>query len=175
MFSSTLIILLLPMYYLNKMIQTREKLAFSAIIVFLLLPIISPFLNKLWHAFTEPNCFNYRYSFTLIFTLILMGAREFQNKEYCKKWHFAVSGICFTFVTIFELIFLKKGYLVLDRFSVTIQSIALSCLVYLLMLCITYMYFNKKDFRKAMFVLLFVVVIFDLLIGAKSGQNNDDK
>ena len=26
-----------------------------------------------------------------------------------------------------------------------------------------------------MFVLLFVVVIFDLLIGAKSGQNNDDK
>ena len=139
MFSSTLIILLLPMYYLNKNIKAREKLAFSAIIIFLLLPIISPFLNKLWHAFTVPNCFNYRYSFTLIFTLILMGAREFQNKEYCKKWHFAVSGLCFTFVTILEIIFLKKGYLVLDRFSVSIKSIILSCFVYLLMLCITYM------------------------------------
>lgn len=174
-FSSTLIILLLPMYYLNKKINVREKLAFSAIIVFLLLPIISPFLNKLWHAFTVPNCFNYRYSFTLIFTLILMGAREFQNKEYCKKWHFAVSGICFTFVTIFELIFLKKGYLVLDRFYVTMQSIALSCIVYLFMACITYMYFNKKNLRNASALMILVVVIFDLLIGAKSGQNNDDK
>ena len=175
MFSSTLIILLLPMYYLNKNIKAREKLAFSAIIIFLLLPIISPFLNKLWHAFTVPNCFNYRYSFTLIFTFILMGARELQNKEYCKKWHWVVSAMLFAILTLVEIIFLEKGYLVLDRFSVTIQSIALSCLVYLLMLCITYMYFNKKDFRKAMFVLLFVVVIFDLLIGAKSGQNNDDK
>ncbi len=174
-FSSTFIILLLPMYYLNKKINVHEKLAFSAIIVFLLLPIISPFLNKLWHAFTVPNCFNYRYSFTLIFTLILMGAREFQNKEYCKKWHFAVSGICFTFVTILEIIFLKKGYLVLDRFSVTMQSIALSCIVYLFMACITYMYFNKKNLRNASALLLLVVIIFDLLVGAKSGQNNDDK
>lgn len=174
-FSSTLIILLLPMYYLNKKINMHEKLAFSAIIIFLLLPIISPFLNKLWHAFTVPNCFNYRYSFTLIFTLILMGAREFHNKEYCKKWHFAVSGLCFTFVTILEIIFLKKGYLVLDRFSVSIKSIILSCFVYLLMLCITYMYFNKKNLRKTWALLLLVVIIFDLLIGAKSGQNNDDK
>lgn len=173
-FSSTFIILLLPMYYLNKKINVREKLAFSAIIVFLLLPIISPFLNKLWHAFTVPNCFNYRYSFTLIFTLILMGARELQNKDYCKKWHFAVSGICFTFVTILEIIFLKKGYLVLDRFSVTMQSIALSFLVYLFMACITYMYFYKKNLKKASALLLLVVIIFDLLISAKSGQNNDD-
>ncbi len=174
-FSSTFIILLLPMYYLNKKINVREKSAFSTIIIFLLLPIISPFLNKLWHAFTEPNCFNYRYSFTLIFTFILMGAREFQNKEYCKKWHFAVSGICFTFVTILEIVFLKKGYLVLDRFSVTMQSIALSCIVYLFMACITYMYFYKKNLRNASALMILVVVIFDLLIGAKSGQNNDDK
>ena len=173
-FSSTLIILLLPIYYLNKKINMREKLAFSAIIIFLLLPIISPFLNKLWHAFTVPNCFNYRYSFTLIFTFILMGAREIQNKEYSKKWHFAISGVCFVFVNLLEFIYAKKGYLVLDRFSVTMQSIALSCLVYLFMLCITYMFFYKKNLRKAMFVLLLVVVIFDLLIGAKSGQNNDD-
>ena len=174
-FSSTFIILLLPIYYLNKKINMHERLDFSAIIIFLLLPIISPFLNKLWHAFTVPNCFNYRYSFTLIFTLILMGAREFQNKKYCKKWHFVISGLCCTLITLLEIIFFKKGYLVLDRFSVTMQSIALSCLVYLLMLCITYMYFCKKNLRKAMFVLLLVIVIFDLLIGAKSGQNNDDK
>ena len=37
------------------------------------------------------------------------------------------------------------------------------------------MYFFGKNLKKASFVLLAVVVVFDLLIGAKSGQNNNDK
>ena len=174
-FSSTLIILLLPMYYLNKNISPREKIGFTAVIIFLLLPIISPFLNKVWHAFTTPNCFNYRYSFTLIFTLILMGVRVFQNKEFCKKWHFVISILIFGVLSLIEIVFLKKGYLVSDNYTVTIESIALSCLIYIFFVCATYMYFFGKNFKKASFVLLAVVVVFDLLIGAKSGQNNNDK
>lgn len=174
-FSSTLITLLLPMYYLNKNILRKEKFAFTAIIIFLFMPIISPFLNKVWHAFTTPNCFNYRYSFTLIFTLILMGTREFQNKEYSKKWHFLISFLVFVVLSLSEIIFLKKGYLVSDNYTVSMESIALSFFIYLLMLCLTYIYFFCKNLKKESFVLLFIVVVFDLLIGAKSGQNNNDK
>ena len=82
MFSSTLIIVLIPMYYLNKKILLREKIIYSAIIIFMLMPIISPFLNKLWHGFTTPNCFNFRYSFALIFVTIIMAFREYQNIKY---------------------------------------------------------------------------------------------
>lgn len=174
-FSSTLITLLLPMYYLNKNICKREKFAFTTVIIFLLLPIISPFLNKMWHAFTVPNCFNYRYSFTLIFTLILMGARVFQNKKYCNKWHFLISLIFFGVLSLVEIVFMKKGYLISDNYIVTMESVGLSFFIYLLLICITYMYFGDKNFKKASFVLLFIVVVFDLLIGAKSGQNNNDK
>ena len=174
-FSSTLTILLLPMYYLNKNISVREKLGFTAVIIFLLLPIISPFLNKLWHAFTTPNCFNYRYSFTLILILILIGAREFQNKEYCEKWHFVVSFMIFGVLSLIEIILLKNGYLVSDNYTINIESITLSFFIYLLLMCITYMYFFCKNLKKACFVLMSVVVVFDLLIGAKSGQNNNDK
>ena len=174
-FSSTLITLLLPMYYLNKNICKREKFAFSSIILFLLLPIISPFLNKMWHAFTVPNCFNYRYSFALIFILILMGARVLQNNEYCKKWHFLISSIIFGVLTLTEIIFLRKGYLVSDNYTVINESIVLSFFVYLLLMCITYIYFFCKNLKKESFVLIFIVVVFDLLIGAKSGQNNNDK
>ena len=174
-FSSTLIIVLLPMYYLNKNISPREKIGFTVVIIFLLLPIFSPFLNKVWHAFTTPNCFNYRYSFALIFILILMGARKFQNKEYSKKWHFAISILIFGVLSLIEIVFLKKGYLVSDNYTVTIESIALSCLIYIFFVCATYMYFFGKNLKKASFVLLAVVVVFDLLIGAKSGQNNNDK
>lgn len=174
-FSSTLTIFLLPMYYLNKNIKAREKWAFTIIVVFLLLPIVSPYLNKLWHVFTVPNCFNYRYSFTLVFILILMGARELQNKEYCKKWHFGASISVFAFLTVIEIFFLKKGYLVSDNYAVTMESIALSCLIYAFMIAISYMYFYKKDLKDASFILLLVVIIFDLMIGAKSGQNNNDR
>ena len=174
-FSSTLIILLLPMYYLNKKISTREKIGFTAVIVFLLLPIISPFINKLWHAFTTPNCFNYRYSFTLMFILILIGAREFQNKEYCAKWHFAISFIIFGLLSIVEIIFLKKGYLFSDNYTVSIESIAFSCLIYIFMFCSTYLYFYNKTFKETGLILIFVIVLFDLIIGARSGQNNNDK
>ena len=174
-FSSTLIILLLPMYYLNKNISPREKIGFTVVIIFLLMPIISPFLNKMWHAFTTPNCFNYRYSFTLIFILILMGAREFQNKDFCKKWHFVISILIFWGLSLVEIFFFKNGYLVSDNYTVTIESITLSCLIYIFLLCATYMYFFCNNLKKASFVLLVIVVIFDLLIGAKSGQNNNDK
>lgn len=174
-FSSTLITLLLPMYYLNKNICKREKFVFTAIIIFLLLPIISPFLNKVWHAFTVPNCFNYRYSFTLILILILMGARVFQNKEFCKKWHFLISLIIFGVLSLVEIIFMKKGYLIADNYIVTMESIGLSCFVYFLLMLLTYMYFFCKNLKEASFVLLLVVVVFDLIIGAKSGQNNNDK
>ena len=171
-FSSTLTILLFPMYYLNKNISVREKLGFTAIIIFLLMPIISPFSNKLWHAFTVPNCFNYRYSFTLIFILILIGARVLQNKEYCMKWHFLISFLIFGGLSVVEIIFLKKGYLVSDNYTVTVESIALSCFVYLLLMCTTYMYFFCKNLKDVSIVLLVIVVVFDLLIGAMSGQNN---
>ena len=184
MFSSTLIIVLLPMFYLNRKISRREKIGFTIIIAFLLLPIISPFFNKLWHCFTIPNCFNYRYSFTLIFTTILMGAREFQNREYTEKWHFLVSLLVFSILTIIETIFLKKGYLQSDNYTVEMSSIIVSCAVYFIMLGIVYILFlSEKNViswihpnnHVIIKIFLTIIVITDLLIGAKSGQNNNDK
>ena len=112
--------------------------------MFLLLPIISPFLNKLWHCFTTPNCFNYRYSFTLILTLILIAAREFQNKEHSEKWHFFISGLVFTILTAIEIIFMKKGYLKSDNYAVSINSIILSCYIYITMFVLTYILFKNN-------------------------------
>ena len=169
-FSSTLTLVLLPMYYLNENIRNREKYAFTIIIFFLLLPIISPFFNRLWHCFTIPNCFNYRYSFTLIFTLILMSAREFQNKEYSKKWHYLVSLLVFIMLTLIEILCLNKGYLQSDGYTVSMHSILISCIIYIIMYFICFIPWQRWSY----YVLL-LVVILDLLIGAKSGQNNNDK
>ena len=150
MFSSTLILVLMPMYYLNKKISRREKFAFSCIVVFLLMPVVSPFLNKVWHAFTTPNCFNYRYSFTLIFTLIIMAFREYQNKNGTEQKDFAVSFGVFALLTIIEIILLKNGYLESDGYTVSISSIVLSCIIYLIMLILTYIIYFKPPKKTAL-------------------------
>ena len=175
MFSSTLVNLLIPLYYLNKKINKKEKFTFSAIIVFLLLPIISPFLNKLWHAFTIPNCFNYRYSFTLILLLITMAVREYQKKDGTIKKHFYSSGAIFFILTSIEIFFMKNGFLESDGYTVSINSIIISCCMFVLMFIFLYIIYFYKKYKKFAVFLLFFVTIIDLLIGAKSGQNNNDK
>ena len=191
MFSSTIILILFPLYYLNKNIKKKEKIVFTCVLVFLLLPIISPFLNRLWHCLTIPNCFNFRYSFILIFLSILMGAREFQNIKYSKKKDFVISFLIFVLLTLIEIVFNKKGYLVSDGYSVTMFSIYLSCIVYILMFVLLFIIYilklkektideeikkekqNRFDFIT--FILLVLMIIADLLISARSGQNNNDK
>ena len=175
MFSSTLVNLLIPLYYLNKKINKKEKFTFSVIIVFLLLPIISPFLNKLWHAFTIPNCFNYRYSFTLILLLITMAVREYQKKDGTIKKHFYSSGAIFFILTSIEIFFMKNGFLESDGYTVSINSIIISCCMFVLMFIFLYIIYFYKKYKKFAVFLLFFVTIIDLLIGAKSGQNNNDK
>lgn len=177
MFSSTLIILLLPMYFLNSKISKREKIGYSIVIIFLVLPIVSPFLDKLWHCFTVPNCFNYRYSFTLIFIMVLIGAREFQNKRGTKKKDFLFTLIIFFLLTIIELIFKQKGYLELDGYIVSYKSILVSIVIYLTFFAIVYyLYFvNSKSKKNIVFLVLIFVIMIDLLVGANSGQNNNDR
>ena len=177
MFSSTIVIALLPMYYLNKNIIKKEKIAFSCIIVFMLLPIISPFLNKVWHGFTEPNCFYYRYSFTLIFSTIIMAFREYQNIEYSKKKHYIISVLFFTILTIIEIVLNMQGYLESDGYKVTYSGIIISCIIYLLLIMILYLLNNVKNnkIKTILKIVLFILIIIDLLIGAKNGQNNNDK
>ncbi len=174
-FSSTLVLLLIPTYYLNKNIKLKEKLVFSIIIIFLLMPIISPFINKLWHGLATPNCFNYRYSFVLIFTLILMTFRAYQNKEKLKKSHMYITMLVFFVLTLVEVIIKKLGYLTSDGYEVSYQSIILSCAIYLAMWIITFIIINQKKKREIFNILLVIIIIIDLLIGASHSIINNDK
>lgn len=174
-FSSTIILLLLPTYYTNKKIKLREKVAFSCIVIFLLLPIVSPFLDKMWHGFARPNFFNYRYSFTLIFTLIIMAFRAYQNRDSIKKLHMFFSFIIFFVLTLIEVIIKKQGYLASDGYEISYSSIIISCVIYIAMWVLLFILNNLKKHKKILDILLVLVVIVDLLIGASHSAVNNDK
>ena len=84
-FSSTLTLILLPLYFTNKNISKKSKILSVLLIIFMALPVISPILNKIWHGMTTPNCFYYRYAFCLIFYINMIAYQDYINIEKISK------------------------------------------------------------------------------------------
>ena len=64
-----------------------------------------------------------------------------------------------------------NGFLEADGFCIEEKSIIISCVIYLIMWFATFGIYKNK---KALSLILLLIVIVDLLIGAKSGQRNND-
>ncbi len=80
-FSGTLTILLLPVYYLNKKIGWKEKALTSVVCAAVIASMYIAPIDLFWHGMQAPNWLNYRYSFVLSFMLIYMAARTFNDLE----------------------------------------------------------------------------------------------
>lgn len=64
--------LLIPLFYLNKKINIRIKLAYFIPLFFMLLCFLLPQLDFIMHGFHVPNDLPYRYSFLYIFVLTIL-------------------------------------------------------------------------------------------------------
>lgn len=72
-------LILLPIYFLSKKITSREKIASLAMISVLVLSLILKPLDLIWHGFSMPNWLNSRYSFLLVFVLLVIAYKAFGN------------------------------------------------------------------------------------------------
>ncbi len=80
-FSGTLTLILLPVFFLIKQISPRRKLAFGAIIGFYVFSFNSSTIDLIWHGFQRPNWLNYRYSFVFCFIIILAAYLALEHIE----------------------------------------------------------------------------------------------
>ena len=78
-FSGTLTILLLPIYYVNKKIGWKEKALTTVVCAAVIISMYIAPIDLFWHGMQAPNWLNYRYSFVLSFMLIYMAARTFDD------------------------------------------------------------------------------------------------
>lgn len=94
-------LILVPVYFVSKRIETREKLAsFGFIAVFVLSFIIRP-LDLIWHGFQAPNWMNYRYSFMLCFFLLVLAYKGFGNlKSVGEKFVLGASAFVILLATV---------------------------------------------------------------------------
>ena len=68
-------------YFTDNEISKKEKKASIIVLLLFILPVILVPLNALWHLFTVPNGFNYRYSFLLSLFIILLASKGLNNNK----------------------------------------------------------------------------------------------
>jgi len=140
-------IILLIFYFINKEITKKEKVLASIIFLILICSIIYVPLNNLWHAFSNPIGFNFRYMFLFnIFTISLCFKSFLNIKKIDKIYYlwtllfFIVLSFFVTFRELFDVVYL---YISIGFF-----------IVYLIML-----YIDDKD-MKMLFHLLVIAELF---------------
>ncbi|WP_242223961.1 YfhO family protein [Bacillus cereus group sp. BfR-BA-01380] len=83
-YASTLVLVLLPLYFVNQEINKREKFLSIFAFLFLICSFAIPFLNLAWHGNKPPNAYPNRFAFVFVMLAVFMAARVFQhiNRKY---------------------------------------------------------------------------------------------
>ena len=129
-FSGTVIFILSSAFFLRKDTGKREKLCYAGLIAVMLLSFQIPSLDRVWHAFSYPNAFAYRYAFCFSFLLIYLAVKTFTKLEslppLCLYSWLAVPLLC--------LLLYAKLAANLSSSSVIVIILSVFCFVLLLLL-----------------------------------------
>lgn len=79
MYSGTLTLILLPLYFFAPHVKTREKIASGLLIALFLFSFNTSTIDMFWHGLQKPNWLNYRYSYMLCFFMILFAYKAYEK------------------------------------------------------------------------------------------------
>nr|HPQ48049.1 YfhO family protein [Clostridia bacterium] len=106
-FAGTLVLLLVPIYFINKNIKPRAKAAAGAFIGFMVVCFMVSTLDVVLHGFQFPNWLNFRYSFVMSFFLLMLSYEGYKNLGDIKTKHItSIALILVILIAITE----KLGY-----------------------------------------------------------------
>lgn len=92
LYCGLLTLLTLPLFFLSKTVRIREKVGAGLILSVMFLTMQNNITDIIWHCFQRPNWLNYRYSFMIIFLLIIFACRGASELEKVKSGHIAAIG-----------------------------------------------------------------------------------
>lgn len=89
-----LTLLLTPLYFFAKKIKPREKIMSGVLVLVFILSFNGSLIDLFWHGMQHPNWLNYRYSFMLIFFMLVLASKALD----------AIGQIDFKWVTVIAFI-----------------------------------------------------------------------
>lgn len=101
LYCGVLTLFMIPIFIMAKRVSSREKVFYcSFTMLYILIMAINP-LDLIMHGFQEPNCLNYRYSFIVIFLMLIMAYKGFiEICDHSAKKIFATGAAIITLVLI---------------------------------------------------------------------------
>jgi len=157
---------LIYLYFKNKNISKKEKILTISLILFMIIPTFIGPLNYIWHLFTIPFGYNYRYSFLLIIFLIRIAYKSYTNFNISKINILEYLSIFISYsVIILFIVYFKNYYPYLNYIQIWISNILL--IIYFIIL---YKVKNKKNLNK----ILFILILIEMIINIGIVLNNDE-
>ncbi|MBQ8382446.1 MAG: YfhO family protein [Clostridia bacterium] len=92
LYCGLLTLLTLPLFFLSKTVRIREKVGAGLILSVMFFTMQNNITDIIWHCFQRPNWLNYRYSFMIIFLLVIFACRGAGEMEKVKSGHIAAIG-----------------------------------------------------------------------------------
>ncbi|WP_024866595.1 YfhO family protein [Butyrivibrio sp. FCS014] len=157
-FCGVLTILLVILYFLNKEISKREKIAVSAILVAYGLSFYIKTFKAIFQGFSSNTWFNHRQSFVFSFFLLLIAAKEMQYiyeldlKDLKKALIILVLSVLVIFSVSYE--FISGGNVVAD---LLILSLILSCYAF-------YRFRPERSDKRSLILIMLLCVSLQLYI-----------
>jgi uncharacterized membrane protein YfhO len=150
LYCGIIVVILLPVYFLCRGTQLKEKLWNLSLLLFLILSINMNILNFIWHGFHYPNQLLHRFSFVYIFLVLSMSYKAFKNlEEFSGK---QIGNICFS---ILGLILISQKFDDLSIEFLTVYTSTFFITLYAVALTVGRTY-NFRTSTKAL--ILFLVV-----------------
>ena len=120
-----LAVVFVPLFFISKHVTRREKIASGILTVLFVLFFNMSTIDMFWHGLQRPNWLNYRYSFMLVFFILILGCKAFDRiREINPKTVLSICAIAIGVLFIAQ----KLGYENVRDFACVWLSIAFICI-----------------------------------------------
>ena len=151
-----LVLIFVVIYFFNKNISKKEKIAGIAMLGFLLINMYISILNIVWHGLNQPIGFPYRYSFLLIVMLLIVSYKGFIEMEK--------QNIIYPVVTFSILFFGYSIYLLVFGSEVVTKREIILSIVYIVVYFLLIYIYRRNSIKYSLFVLLLFGIYYSELI-----------
>lgn len=164
LYCGMLSLLFVPLFFIAKKVPLREKVGTGVLIGIFVFSFSIDAVDKFWHGMQAPNWLNYRYSFMLIFILVVAAAKAF--REVRSFTAAQIGGVC---GGLFLLAFAVQKLSIdnmhesdLDRVLLCIWLSVLFIAVYAAVVSL----FKSRRYRHVAHAVLAVIVCAELLLSS---------
>lgn len=154
-----LTVILLPLFFIAKKVPMRQKVGTGILIGTFVLSFSIDAIDKFWHGMQAPNWLNYRYSFMLVFILIIAAAKAFAEVQ---RFSAAQLGGAVGGWYIFLLVFQKLGEFHESDLNRDLLCIYIAA-AFLAFYAAAIALFRHKQYRRAASSVLLVIICAEMI------------